>query len=139
MVKIKQMKEDKLILPRDRDELETLVFKLSTEPTAVASPSSFSLKLSTYSSCEASELCPGKTVHRQTSNTYIPVVPMSRSSGKHPHKNSESSPTSEGMKRWEGRTEGILKGERSEETLALLVKVLELCAVGFSTLPCTSP
>lgn len=42
-------------------------------------------------------------------------------------------------KQSEGRTEGILKGERGEETLALLVKVLELCAVGFSALPCTSP
>lgn len=87
--------EEKLILPRYRDGLESSVFKLGTGIPggcpAAASPPFVSRKLSTYPSSEVSLLCPGKTVHRQTSSTHVPVVPMSRSLGKHPQQKSESS------------------------------------------------
>lgn len=102
--KRKSKKERNLILPGDRDGFEPSVLGavIPGGCTAAVSHSLFSLKLSTYSSCEASVPCPGETVHRQTNSTHIPVVLMSRSSGQHPQKESESSeswrspPTSEG-------------------------------------------
>lgn len=83
----------KKLLPRDTDELASSALTFGAvipgRSTAAVSYSLVSLKLSTYSSCEASLPCPGETAHRHTNSTHIPLVLMSRSLGKHPQKETE--------------------------------------------------